>query len=52
MAKSHGVRKYTDGFDINYIIKNLTMVIDEAYLQIPDNIQALLAKQYEVFLLR
>ncbi|MBP5793391.1 MAG: CapA family protein, partial [Spirochaetaceae bacterium] len=52
LAKSHGVRKYTDGFDINYIIKNLTMIVDDAYLQIPDNIQALLAKQYEVFLLR
>ena len=52
LAKSHGVRKYTDGFDINYIIKNLTMVIDDAYLQIPDNIQALLDKQYEVFLVR
>ena len=52
MARIHGVRKYTEGFDFNYIVKNLSSIVDSSYLKMPDTIVALLDKQYEVFLLR
>ena len=52
MARTHGVRKYTEGFDFNYIVKSLSSIVDSSYLKMPDTIAALLDKQYEVFLLR